>query len=757
MSDLWSDFERVRSVDGMQTRPRPVRRRPAAALDSPSGAPGSPRSAALATGLLSLVFALGAAPDARGEDGDPVANAAPAGRAHTESSAGPDPFAPGVESIVVFGRADEQIGIATAGSEGRVARADLELRPLGRVGELLEMVPGLIATQHSGPGKSNQLFLRGFNLDHGTDFAAHFDGVPINLRTHGHGQGYLDLNFVIPELVESMDFRKGPYRADVGDFASAGSSFMRSYDVLPHSFASLTIGQDAFVRGLSAANVEAAGGDVILALEAKTFDDPYDLDADLLHINAFAKLTRPLGAGTLRASALGYHAEWTSTDQVPRRAIDSPDPAISIPRLGYVDPDLGGETTRVGTNFEWVEDGEDPLRLSTWLLYYRLKLFSNFTYFLDDPPPGDGDEFAQRDERVAWGARATKHLALELAGRPFDFQLGSETRLDVITDVGLFQTAGRARTGTVRRDDVHEWSGAVFSEARFTPFDWMTWMVGVRGDLYVFDVDARDGIGAESNSGTELDGLVSPKLALILRPHEQLELYLNGGGGFHSNDARGTTIAIDPSNGAAVDPVDPLARQWGAELGARWQPDRRFHVTSALWFLTSQSELVFVGDAGTTEPSGSSRRFGVELSAFLQPFRWLALDASYAWSDARFDDLPRGQDRIPGAIEQVVSAGATVTAGDWSGSLRVRHFGAYPLVEDDTQRASSTTLVNLGANYDWGPLRLGLTVINLFDSKDADIQYYYASQLATEATPQADVHLHPAMPRQVRGTATLRF
>ena len=272
----------------------------------------------------------------------------------------------GVESMTVFGRADQMIGVATSASEGRVGGADLALRPMDRVGELLEAVPGLIATQHAGGGKSNQLFLRGFNLDHGTDFAASLDGVPINFRSHGHGQGYLDLNFLIPEVVSSIDFRKGPYRADVGDFSSAGASFLKSYDSLPESVVSVTGGAHRFIRGVAAANVPVEEGDAIVALEGRSFRDPFRLEANLLQLKGFAKRTLPLGDGTLRLSGLGYYGEWDSSDQIPQRAIDSG----RIDRLGYLDPDLGGETLRLGLNAEWEEDGADPLRLSAYFLYY---------------------------------------------------------------------------------------------------------------------------------------------------------------------------------------------------------------------------------------------------------------------------------------------------------------------------------------------------------------------------------------------------
>jgi hypothetical protein len=655
------------------------------------------------------------------------------------------------EVIVVYGRAEEQLGVATAGSEGRVGRADLELRPLARIGEVLETVPGLIATQHSGPGKANQLFLRGFNLDHGTDFTASWDGVPVNFRSHGHGQGYLDLNFVIPELIESLDFRKGPYRADVGDFGSAGAAFLRSFDRLPESIAELSVGQDDWLRGLVAGNVETPAGDVVLALEGIAYDDPYILDADLRHINAFAKLSRPLGDGTLRVSALGYHGDWKSTDQIPQRAIDSG----LVPRLGFLDPDLGGSTTRVGLTVDWRDDADAPLALNSYLIYYDFELFSNFTYFLDDPV--NGDEFAQYDERVVWGASGSKPFEASLLGAPINAVAGVTSRLDAILDVGLDDTVARQRLSTVRRDQVTQWSGAVFGEARWAPWTRLTVVAGLRGDLFVFDVDAQRGVGAEVNGGSRVDGLVNPKLALILRAHDDLELYANAGGGFHSNDARGTTIRIDPASGLPADRVDPLARQWGAELGARWQPDSRFHATVVGWWLRSESELVFVGDAGTTEPQGASERYGGELAAFWRPFHWIAFDAAYAVSRSGFLDLPSGANRIPGAIEEVVTAGATLTAGPWSGSMRVRHFGAYPLVEDDSERARPTTLVNLGVHYAWRSMLFGVEVLNLFESRDNDIEYFYASQLAGEPAPVDDVHLHPVAPRQVRATVAVRF
>ena len=655
-----------------------------------------------------------------------------------------------VESMTVFGRADQMIGVASSASEGRVGGADLALRPMDRVGEVLEAVPGLIATQHSGGGKSNQLFLRGFNLDHGTDFAAYFDGVPINFRSHGHGQGYLDLNFLIPEVVSSIDFRKGPYRADVGDFSSAGASFLKSYDALPESVVSVTGGEHRFIRGVAAANVPVEEGDAIVALEGRSFRDPFRLEANLLQLKGFAKRTLPLGDGSLRLSGLGYYGEWDSSDQIPERAIDSG----RIDRLGYLDPDLGGETIRLGLNAEWEEDGADPLRLSAYFLYYRLELFSNFTYFAVDDV--NGDQLEQRDERVALGARVEKEFS-DVLVEALGVTVGGETRLDVIPEIGLYQTTARNRFNTIREDAVREASFSGFFESSWTPIHWVTFRAGSRVDVFAFDVDAQKGIGQATNSGTESETIVSPKLGMSLHPFDSVELYLNAGGGFHSNDARGTTVSINPEDGAPLAPVDPLARQWGAEIGARWQPDRRFNVTTALWWLRSESELVFVGDGGFTEVQGPSRRWGVEVTGFARPVDWLALDASYAWSNADFTSMRGGMDRVPGAIETVASAGVTLTHGPFDGSLRLRYLGAYPLVEDNTQRAGSTTLVNLGAGYRWDAFRFALTVVNLFDSKDSDIEYFFASQIDPSGPEEEGVHLKPVAPRQVRATVSASF
>ena len=651
-------------------------------------------------------------------------------------------------TIVIYGRSKDLIGVAAAASEGHVGGADLVTRPLQRVGELLEVVPGLIATQHSGSGKANQYFLRGFNLDHGTDFAGFLDGVPLNYRSHGHGQGYLDLNFIIPETIEYIDYSKGPYRAGDGDFATAGAGKFRTVDEFAAPSLSFEAGSGDYYRGVAAGSTALGAGTALLAAEARSDDGRYDLSEKVKLLSGFGKYTGPLGGGVLRTSLSAYHVEFRSDEQVPQRAIDSG----LIGRLGFLDPDLGGSTTRIGLISQWTQDGETPLSALAYAHYYKFKLFSNFTYFLDDPV--NGDEFEQADRRTVIGGRIDKRFKCDTLGVPIELLIGGEGRYDFIPKVGLYRTAARHILQTVRQDDVEEGSAALFAEATLRPTERLRVIVGARGDYYRFDVKSD----LAANSGKRSKGIFSPKASVAWTPVDALELYANYGRGFHSNDARGTSINIDPNDGNAVQPVDPLVRAEGYEVGVRVKPLAGMSLTATAWRLRLDSELLFVGDGGTTEPQGPSRRQGVELAAFYQPTEWLTLDAEYTYSEGRLTDLPRGADRIPGAIENVVAAGAVVQAGGFTGSLRLRHFGSVALIEDNSVRSQPTTVVNGRVAYRYRRYELAVSVLNILQSKDAEINYFYASRLPGEpAEGVEDIHLKPVEPRQVRVAATVRF
>ncbi|WP_084419484.1 TonB-dependent receptor [Henriciella litoralis] len=652
-----------------------------------------------------------------------------------------------LDSVTVHGRGLELIGEAKAASEGVVGYDDFKDRPMSRAGELVEVIPGAVATQHSGEGKANQYFLRGFNLDHGTDFSASVDGVPVNLRTHGHGQGYLDLNFVIPEIVERVDYRKGPYSAQVGDFSAAGSARYKTYDRLDDNFVELGIGEGNLRRLIAAASFDLTDKtSLLVAGEAQSYDGPWVLEQDVQKINGLAKLTHEGWTNRFELLATAYDTEYTSTDQVPRRAIQSG----QIDRFGFIDEDLGGETSRysiAGSASFFHEDGGET-RLEAFAVDYDFSLFSNFTYFLDDPV--NGDEFEQIDERTYYGA-TVRHS--QPVSDKLTLRVGGEVRFDDISDIGLFKTADRVRLSTTRRDKVEELSFAAWAEGEYALTDTLRATLGLRADYYDADVTA---ISLPANGGSANDSILSPSVALAWEAKPGLELYANYGEGFHSNDVRGATISIDPASGAAATPVPILVKARGSELGARWETDH-IKATLAVFHLELDSELVFVGDAGTTEVNDSTTRNGLEASLFWTPVDWLVLDAGGAVTDAEFD-IGGPETDIPGAVENVLSAGALIRLDNLSLSARLRHFGEAPLIEDGSVTSEPTSLVNLGATYDWNQISFGLEVLNAFDSQDADITYFFASRLPGEpAGGVEDIHFHPVEPRQVRASIRYRF
>jgi outer membrane receptor protein involved in Fe transport len=477
------------------------------------------------------------------------------------------------------------------------------------------VIPGVIATQHSDEGKANQYFLRGFNLDHGTDFSATVDGVPINLRTHGHGQGYLDLNFIIPVIVERVEFRKGPYSASNGDFSAAGSSKFTIRDHFDQNFAEITLGENNYARGIVGASGQFGDFDLLLAGEGQVYDGPWALEPDLEKINAVLKLTRESENSTLSLEFFGYDSSWTSTDQIPQRAVESG----LIDGLGFIDDDLGGETSRYSTTLKvsLIHGDGSATTAQTYLIGYDFRLVSNFTYLLEDPT--FGDEFVQRDRRQIHGAQIGHVRPFQWDGRSGNLRLGAETRFDDVSDIGLFRSVDGVETSAVRQDQVEELSLSGFAEVEVPLTDRLRATLGGRFDYYDATVNA---LTLPANGGSSDDTLFSPSMALAWRATDALELYANYGRGFHSNDVRGATITVDPASGDPVDQVDLLVAAEGAELGARLEKDD-FNTTLSLFALEVDSELVFVGDAGTTEPNQATRRFGIEVAAFgRQPTGW---------------------------------------------------------------------------------------------------------------------------------------
>ena len=653
-----------------------------------------------------------------------------------------------LQEVTVTGRRIALTGTPRAASEGTVLAEQIEHRPLLRVGELLEVVPGLIVTQHTGDGKANQYFLRGFNLDHGTDFATRVNGMPVNMPSHGHGQGYMDVNFVIPELVDRIVYRKGTYYAELGNFSAAGAADLTYRDTAA-PFVALSRGEHGYQRAVAGGSFGVAGGDLLLAVEHDRTDGPWLLPEDLRKYNAVARWSRHGEDSGIAIDLMGYDGEWVSSDQIPQRAVASG----QLDRYGFVDPTNGGKSHRYSLSTQGFQDLErGRLDYSAYALDYRLQLFSNFTYNLNSV---EGDQFEQFDDRNVYGGALTWRQPFALRGHEGDWRVGIDLRHDDVSPVGLHLTEARRRHATIREDRVQQTLTGLWVAlaTRWTP--WLRSEIGLRADRFDFDITSS----LAANSGSGHGSIVSPKFSLALGPWRDTEFFLAAGRGFHSNDARGATISVDPVDGMTrAERVTPLAKARGSELGLRTAFLPRTQLSAALWQLDLDSELLFVGDGGTTEATRPSRRRGVEFGLYSRPADWLIVDADYARSRARFRDNDAAGRRIPGAVEAAASLGVTVDLpSGWFGGARLRYLGPAALVEDDSVRSRSSTLVNVDLGRRLGEhwkLRLG--IYNCFDRKASDITYFYESQLPGEAAPVADLHFHPVEPRTLRATIEWR-
>ncbi|MCX8091429.1 MAG: TonB-dependent receptor [Verrucomicrobiae bacterium] len=706
----------------------------------------------LAARVATAVFALAVS--------QPKAAAQSAGSAPSGVSTSAPP-ATLLGTVTVEGRADSLVGIADSATEGTVGAKQLAQRPILRAGEILETVPGVIITQHAGGGKANQYFLRGFNLDHGTDFAVFLDGMPLNLPTHGHGQGYLDLNILIPELVQRVNYQKGVYYAENGDFSSAGAARIESFKVLPETLLRAEAGMYGYGRGVFGVSPELGAGHLLCAGEVYHHDGPWEKPDDYWRFNGVLGYSQGDDANNFSVTLRGYHGDWNSSDQVAASAVREG----LVPFFGSLNDTTGGESQRYSLGAEWNRAGPDSItKVVAYGFFYDLDLFSDFTYFLVDTHRGD--QFEQADRRWVAGLDARHTLLHEWAGRDLHNTFGLQVRNDWIRN-GLFQTQNRRRvdkvdaaTGNVipartRRDEITQTSVGLFYENKVQWVEKFRTVAGVRGDFFNFDVDSI----RPENSGSRSDAIASPKLSLIFGPWAKTEFYLQGGLGFHSNDGRGVNTRTDPISGEPVERADPLVRTWGAEIGARTTFLPGLQSTLSVWWLDVDSELVFVGDAGTTEASRPSRRYGVEWANFYAISRHWTLDADFSFSHAEFrDDAPEG-DHIPGAIESVIAAGIAYQADNgFFASLRLRYFGPRPLIEDNSVRSSATVLLNaqLGwrINKTW---TVSAEILNLLDRRDQDIAYFYESRVRPGDPAFEQIHFHPVEPIQARVAITGRF
>ena len=655
---------------------------------------------------------------------------------------------PSLAPVIVQSSRNSVMGEAETASVGVVTQQQLDARTVYRPGELLEAVPGLVVSQHSGEGKANQYYLRGFNLDHGTDLRTTIDGMLINHRSHSHGQGWTDVNFLLPELATLLEYRKGPFYAAEGDFSSAGSVSVKYADKLQQGIASIGVGQNGYARTLLADSPQWGDGNLLYALELFKNDGPFTVGDQYRKRNGVLRYSQGTEANGFNVTLMAYDATWHATSQIPLRAVQ----AGSLSRFDAVDQTDGGKSSRYSVSGNWRQSsGTTRTQVNAYVVRNRLDLFSNFTYFVDQ---ANGDQFAQPDQRTTTGLNASQSWASTLLGRSSENTVGLQFQNDVINN-GLYSTVARQRVSTTRSDHIVERSLGLYAENSTQWMDKFRTVTGLRADTFRFNVNSNLAANSGGNSATK----VSPKLNFIFGPWNKTEFYTSAGYGFHSNDARGTTITVDPKTGESATQVPPLVRSKGVEFGVRSEFIAGLQSSLSVYRLDFDSELTFAGDAGTTEAGRPSRRIGFEFSNYYKPNRWLTIDADVAFARARFRNFDVVGDRIPGAIEGVASLALAVdNVGPYFGALQLRYFGPRPLVEDNSVRSKSTATLNGRIGYKFSPkLKLELEAFNLTNRKDSAIDYYYASQLKGESVPVNDVHFHPLESRSFRATLVANF
>jgi hypothetical protein len=701
-------------------------------------------------------------------------------RAYAQTSTNQPPAH--LPEVVVEGRQDSLLGVADSAGQGATGAAQLADRPILRSGEIMETVPGVIITQHAGGGKANQYFLRGFNLDHGTDFATFLDGMPLNLPSHAHGEGYSDMNIVIPELVERLDYEKGPYYADVGNYGSAGAAHLVFYKTLPQDFVTVEAGMYGFERLAFGLSQKLDSGHLLVAGEAYHDDGPWVHPDDFSKFNGLMTYSQGNEANGFSVTGRAYHGQWNSSDQLAENAV----PLVGF--FGTLNPTDGGNSERYSLQAEWHRaDENSESKIMAYGFYYDLDLFSDFTYYLTDPTLGD--QFEQQDRRWVGGLDARQKFFSQWFGRDMENSFGLQARNDWINN-GLYQTDDRARvdkldsaTGTflpatVEADHFTDTEVGLYAENKAQWTDKFRSVAALRGDLDYFDVTS---LVTPANSGTSATLLPSPKLSLIFGPWAETEFYAQGGFSFHSNDGRGATQTVEPVSadnpypGTTDAKIPGLVQTKGGEIGARTLALRHLQSTLSLWYLYSDSELQQDGDTGSTVASKEpSNRYGVEWANYYTPIKHLAFDFDLAESTARFTSadatdaapispgsttLGAGGTRVPEAVGTVISSGLTLhDLGGFSASLRLRYFGPRDLTSDGIYRSQATMLLNAEAGYQVNKTwRVFVEFLNLLDSRDHDIDYAYTSRVSPSAAPAFTDVFHPVEPFQVRIGLTARF
>ncbi|TDE44449.1 TonB-dependent receptor [Flavobacterium rhamnosiphilum] len=627
-----------------------------------------------------------------------------------------------------------------------ISKIDLETTPVNSSQEILRKVPGLFIGQHAGGGKAEQIFLRGFDIDHGTDIAISVDGMPVNMVSHAHGQGYADLHFVIPETVEKIDFGKGTYYANKGDFATAGYVAFQTKDKIEKSSIGLEIGQFNTMRTVGLFNLlgNQKTQSAYIATEYILTDGPFDSPQNFNRINLLGKYSAILNDNSkFSILASRFSSKWDASGQIPQRLIDNG----TISRFGSVDDTEGGNTSRTNFNTSLSKpiDENTFLKANAFYSNYQFELYSNFTFFLEDPI--NGDQIKQKENRGIYGMNTELNKKIKLNEVDVLLQFGAGFRADATKDTELSHTLNRRTVlENIKLGDIDE--SNLFSYLN-SEFNFGKLMINPAIRLDYFKFNYQDKLTENYKTQSESKVKFSPKLNFIYSQNNNLQFFIKSGMGFHSNDAR----VVVQNSGKQI-----LPTAIGTDIGTIWKPFPKLIVNAALWYLFLEQEFVYVGDAGIIEPSGKSKRMGAELGLRYQLNDWLYFDADANYTYARSSDEPKGQDYIPLAPDFTTTGGLSFQkVNGFSGGIRYRYLKNRPANEDNSIVAKGYFISDLNVNYQYKNVNFGIAVENIFDTEWNETQFATESRLQNEPQSVEEIHLTPGTPFFMKGKITYTF
>ena len=623
-----------------------------------------------------------------------------------------------------------------------ITKIDLETTPVKSSQEILRKVPGLFIGQHAGGGKAEQIFLRGFDIDHGTDIAIAVDGMPVNMVSHAHGQGYADLHFVIPETIDKIDFGKGSYYANKGDFATAGYVAFKTKDRIENSAISFEIGQFNTLRTFGIFDLldKTAKDKAYIATEYILTDGPFDSPQNFKRINLFAKYTTLLSDNSkVSFLASRFTSKWDASGQIPQRLVDNG----TISRFGAVDDTEGGETSRVNFNVSLIKPLKEGLTLKANAFYsnYQFELYSNFTFFLNDPV--NGDQIRQKENRDIYGLNTEVSKKMEEGL----LQFGMGFRADATQNTELSHTLNRKTTlENIKLGDIDQANLFSYLNAEF---DFGKFKVNPSLRLDYFKFNYQDKLVSNYKTESENKAKILPKLNLIYAQNNNFQVFLKSGFGFHSNDTR----VVVAKSGEKI-----LPTSFGADFGVIFKPFPKLLVNSALWMLNLQQEFVYVGDAGVVEPSGKTSRKGIDLGIRYQFNDYLFLDADANYTHGRSVEESKGQDYIPLAPDFTTTVGISLkNYKSWSGGLQYRYLKSRSANEDNSIIAKGYMITDANINYEWNKLTFGLSAENIFNTEWNETQFATESRLKDESQSITEIHFTPGTPFFLKGKITYQF